>query len=253
MKFSVHFTTIPPRFSYLKETIESWLNQSIPVENIIITIPNEYKRMNENGYDERFVIQWGRIEYWLKFYKNISLQVIDRDYGPNNKVFGALKYFDQLDEKIKEDVNIIICDDDIIYDKDVVKSYAESLEKKDESDIILTHFRGDDILKIKNINIQHLQGADTYLLTNNFLRNIKLKQYKTYLQKTIYKCPDAWYQDDYVFSYFGVVKGKFRIQTVKNPKGYRIAHLIVELHQEKEVHNREENTINYFRNILTHL
>jgi hypothetical protein len=249
MKFLVHFTTIPPRFSYLKETIESWLNQSFPIEKIVISFPKEYVRMMKDGFDERFQIEWGRIEYWLKIYKNVELQILDKDYGPNTKVFGALHYFNKLNEKDKEDLNIIICDDDLKYHTDCIQSYVDSL-KENKEQIVFTHFQGDDRLKIKDQNIQHLQGADTYLLSNNFLRSVSLKNYKSFLQKTIYKCPDAWYQDDYVFSYFVVVKAKYKIKTVKSPKMYKIAHLITELHHEKEVHLREQNTINYFRNIL---
>ena len=49
----VHFTTIPPRFPYLQYTIQSWLNQSIPVDKIVISIRENYKHFGVVQSTER--------------------------------------------------------------------------------------------------------------------------------------------------------------------------------------------------------
>ena len=44
MRAIISLTSIPPRFSYLSETLNSLVNQTADIEDIILYIPRKYKR-----------------------------------------------------------------------------------------------------------------------------------------------------------------------------------------------------------------
>ena len=44
MRTIISLTSIPPRFSYLSETLNSIVNQTADIEDIILYIPRKYKR-----------------------------------------------------------------------------------------------------------------------------------------------------------------------------------------------------------------
>lgn len=222
MKFRVHFATYGQRVNYLDATINSWRRQSLRVEDIVITTPQD--------------MTTALLQY------NTTLQILNTDYGPNNKVLGALKYYEN--SKL-DDVYMIICDDDIIYDENTVKVYQESLEK--DKTKIYTHFRGDQRLK----NINHLQGADTYLLTPEFFRCTSFEIYENYLKEVIRECPEAMYQDDYVIAYFIYTYCHLEIATLPNRKMYRLAHQVNQLHHDPRLREREEKTTTYFNSKLS--
>jgi hypothetical protein len=222
MTFDVHFKTIPPRFLHLEKTILSWLYQTVPVRNIIITVCKEYKNFPDSDVSI------------LNRYKVLSpkiiIQVVENDYGPSDKVVGSLK--------IENHTFTIICDDDIYYHEDTVLSYKEMIGKDDE---IYTHYYDSN-------RAGHLQGADTYLLTPYFFEKVTLDEYTSFLEKCFIECSDTFFQDDYLISYFLKKKG-FIVKPVTNRLAYTLVHLINELHRHPDVHRREQNTIYYLKNL----
>lgn len=229
MKFYVHFSSIEPRFDKIQPVINSIFNQTIPIEKLIITTSLK---------DKRF-ISLDKLNVYKK--DNIIIQTLDEDYGPNNKILGAIKYYETLDNK--DDVYILICDDDNLLHKDTVKSYLESLSNNKL--FIYTHFKTEE--RIKNIN--HMQGADTYILNSKFLNNVTYDMYENYLKKIFIECPDAKYQDDYVITYFIYKYCKLEIKRVITPYLYNSTLKIPQLHQEIDVHEKEKRTKLYFNEL----
>ena len=244
MIIDVHFTTIPTRYAYLEYTINSWLSQTVPVRHIIISVSQEYKHYKENDLS------------LLNRYKELSdkiiIQVLDIDHGPHDKVVGALYYRDILENKTrekketketKEKVYTIICDDDLYYHPETVASYQEMIPGQ-KSPTVYTHF-SDETHRLKDI--RHIQGADSYILPPFFFKKTTIEIYTAFLDKCFQECPDTFYQDDYVISYYiAKVCGGIDIKGVTRPMAYQLVHLIDELHQNPLVHEREKNTINYF-------
>lgn len=225
-KFYVHFTSIVSRYDHLEKVIESWLKQTVEVEKIIISViePSEL----------------------LSKYNNpkVHIQYLDKDYGPSTKVYGALKYYESIENK--DNVYIIICDDDIEYDKDFTKSYLEDVSNDNKN--IYTHFNCKDRLLITDLLINHLQGADTYILNPVFLKDISHTDYGKYLLNVFKECPEAFYQDDYLISCYITLICKIDIKTVCKIKTYKIISWIDEMHRHPDVHTREKTTIKYLIN-----
>jgi len=241
-KYYVHFSTIQPRFSYLNGVINSWLNQDIKPEKIIITTSSVDPRYTSHDI--------------LDQYKNnnIIIQILDIDYGPNNKLLGALKFYESLEDK--DNVYIIICDDDIIYNSKTIKSYKEYIEKyyNNKDDYIYTYFYTPYCRFVnKFYGIEHLQGADTYLLTSKFLSFTTYTMYEEYIKQTIENCCDAFFQDDYVISYFIHFICKLKVKHITPYSSYKKNDSIsndTQMHKDLKVHEREGNIIKYFNSLI---
>jgi len=244
----VHFTTIPPRFPYLQYTIQSWLEQSVQPDKIVISIRETYKNFGKLQHIERI-----GIEMYKKLSDKIVIQFLDgKDHGPNDKIIGALTFYNNLKLHSKlspklDSIYTIICDDDLSYHKDTIKSYMSEPELF-SSKIIYTHFMDN---KERLPGIRHLQGADTYLLPPLFFKHTTVIDYLEFLDKSMKECPDIFYQDDYMISYYASIICKFLIQGVKKPCMYNNVHYIEELHQNPLVHEREKNTVNYLTKALS--
>ena len=241
-KYYIHISTIQPRFPYLNGVINSWLNQSIKPEKIVIST---------SIMDKRYISH-----EILEQYKNdtVSVQILDNDYGPNNKILGALKFYENLEDK--DNVYIIICDDDIIYNDKTVKSYKDYKDKyyNSKDDYIYTYFYTQYCRFInKFYGLNHLQGADTYLLTRNFLTFTTYTMYEEYLKKTIEECNDAFFQDDYVISYFIHFICKLKVKHIEPYGSYKKNNCIpndTQMHTDLKVHERENNVIKYFNSLI---
>lgn len=106
----ISLTTIPPRMEKTIPTLESLLRQSQSIKSIILWIPYKYRRKEFGDFNVP------------RLPKGIDIMRCDLDYGPATKVLPAAKIFKG------EDVNIIYCDDDEIYDSD----WAETLVRNSE-------------------------------------------------------------------------------------------------------------------------
>ena len=112
-KVIITFTTIPSRFPYLGSLIFSLQNQTIPVDEIVLSIPKESIRepYNLNLYSEDIIKQ----------YQNMGITIlrVSKDYGPATKILGLLER--ELDQHTKDTEPIIITvDDDKVYSKHIV-------------------------------------------------------------------------------------------------------------------------------------
>jgi len=111
MKRIISLTTIPPRFKYLTATLESLLNQD-SIDEVRLYIAKEYRRFPE--YDGHFPT----------VPKGIKVCQIEEDLGPASKILPAIKDFKN------QDIQILFCDDDLIYHKDWAKKLFDIQEQR---------------------------------------------------------------------------------------------------------------------------
>ena len=97
-KVVISLTTLPTRLDKLLVTLKSLNNQTVPPDEIYLTLPINCERLNMKYTDITDQV------------KNLCTIVkIDQDYGPITKIVGALK------KEKDPDTIIITVDDDIIY------------------------------------------------------------------------------------------------------------------------------------------
>lgn len=114
-KSYIAMTTIPTRIQlpiFLENLKDIINNQTYPIENIFITIPNKYKRFKEIVPDH--IIQE------LEILPKVIIIELEEDLGPASKYLGPLiKYYDIIKDQI-----LIIIDDDRKYNKNLVKNFT---------------------------------------------------------------------------------------------------------------------------------
>jgi glycosyltransferase involved in cell wall biosynthesis len=107
----ITLSTIPPRFNYLRPTLNSLLHQKHSAEQIILYIPERYRRFPE----------WdGKLP---DVPRGITIRRTPLDFGPATKVLPAIREFSG------RDVDILFCDDDVIYDPKWSWRFAKLREK----------------------------------------------------------------------------------------------------------------------------
>ena len=229
--FIVHFTTIPPRFPHLSKTIASWLNQSVYIDRIVISVMGEYK----------YYLSKTKVEEYGPFDERVTIQTLDNeDSGPNIKIVGALLYYQQIIDP--SSTYVIVCDDDIIYHPDTAKSYLEMIEKNNS--MIYTHYVKENNPELPVVE-QPIQGADSYCIPPVFFQKVRPDEYISFLTKSVEECPETFYQDDFVFSYYSTIQVGLQTKSVDNPKSYKCAHMIEELHFHPFVTQRLQRTLTY--------
>lgn len=108
-KAIISITTTPRRISHLLPTLQSLINQTIPVQ-VWLAIPDECARLNEAMGPMPSFIESLQAEG--------KLMVIETpDFGPATKFVTAWHMLRELNEAIPypEDLFMIWCDDDIVY------------------------------------------------------------------------------------------------------------------------------------------
>ncbi len=120
----VSFTSIPSRIERIGPVIESLRRQTAKIDAIILWIPQTYRRPEFRGYT------------LPNPPAGVEVRYCDLDYGPATKILPAAKAFGN------QDVRIIYCDDDEIYDPD----WAEALISASER-------YPDDCIAINGLNV----------------------------------------------------------------------------------------------------
>lgn len=226
MKYIIHLTTTFNRINHIDKTLKSLLCQEVQPEKIILSIDRETQKNDKNIYDNK-----------------ICLNVLDNDYGPVQKLVGFLFFVDKNPEY--KDYNVMICDDDLEYDRKL--SYVYNYELKKSPDACLTTFKK----QVRIPGMIHIQGADTYLIPSILNEKTDLKSCLTFLDKVFKDCPDSRYQDDYVICFFLNKICGIRTDSIYDYRiYYKISHQQEQLHHSREVHKRENNTVEYFKKLI---
>jgi hypothetical protein len=117
----ISLSSIPPRFSYLTATLESLLEQE-SVDEVRLYIPKHYRRFPQYKGELPIVP------------KGIRICQIDEDLGPATKILPAVKDFEG------KDVQILFCDDDLIYHKNWAKKLFD-IQAKRPNEAVATYGR----------------------------------------------------------------------------------------------------------------
>mgnify|MGYP001448132085 CR=1 FL=1 len=165
-KIYLTMTTLPNRIvsSHFKNVINSLLIQSKYYDKIILNIPYKYKRTNE-----KYIIP-----KWIKNNKKIKI-IRCEDNGPATKILGLIN-------NVEENSILIIVDDDIIYDKNIVKN-------------LIKNYNGNNIVTHELINRKYFKepmGFASYLVPYKFIKNIN----------NIKIPKDCFYIDDTFFGWY---------------------------------------------------
>ena len=107
-KLVISLTAIPPRFPYLRETLNSLLQQKAEVASINLYLPRQYRRF-----------EWDPAVL-PAVPAGVNIRLIDGDLGPATKVLPAVKEYQG------QDVNILFCDDDKVYDHDWAQRFVDA-------------------------------------------------------------------------------------------------------------------------------
>lgn len=98
MPLVVTLSSIPPRFDALGPTLKSLLNQKIPPDEVRLYLPGHYRRFPD----------WdGRLP---QVPAGVTIARAEHDYGPATKILPAVQDFRG------RDCELLLCDDDRIYD-----------------------------------------------------------------------------------------------------------------------------------------
>lgn len=104
----ISLTAIPPRFPYLRETLQSLLNQKARVSSVNLYLPRNYRRF---AWDPSVLPEVPQA---------VNIRLVDQDYGPATKVLPAVR------EYRGQNVSILFCDDDKVYDCDWAQRFVDS-------------------------------------------------------------------------------------------------------------------------------
>lgn len=107
----ISLTSIPSRIGGIGPVVESLRSQTARIDAIILWVPRTYRRVEFRDH------------IFPKPPRGIEIRYCDVDYGPATKVLPAAKAF------ADEDVRIIYCDDDEIYQPDWAQTLVSASEK----------------------------------------------------------------------------------------------------------------------------
>ena len=152
MKTIISLTSIPSRFKHVETTLRSLLIQEKKADKIILYIPRYYKRFKKR------VIQAPKVP------KGVEVRFSDIDYGPSTKILPAVKDY------YNKDVRIVFCDDDRIYQPDMVSTLIKV--SKDIPGHVIA-FEGRDIKDLSKFNWQGKNLPRASVINKNFKYRLK--------------------------------------------------------------------------------
>jgi hypothetical protein len=104
----ITLSSIPSRFRDIRPTLESLLRQELPARDVRLYIPRSYRRFPE----------WDGVLPDVP--AGITICRVDEDFGPATKVLPAIR------DHAGEPVELLLCDDDRIYDPRWTTRFAEA-------------------------------------------------------------------------------------------------------------------------------
>jgi glycosyltransferase involved in cell wall biosynthesis len=110
----ISLTSIPPRFKYIQECLNSLLAQTAEVSAINLYVPRGYKRFPCSQSD------------FPELANGVNLRLVDEDLGPATKILPACCDYQG------EDAHILFCDDDKIYDPEWAQRFLDASKEHPE-------------------------------------------------------------------------------------------------------------------------
>ena len=112
----VSFTTSPTRIHIIQPMLQSIFNQTIKPDLFLINIPKVFHRTN----------QIYSIPEFIKNNQDITINVLENDYGPASKLVGTISYLKNQTTFKKTNTTIIYLDDDVCYPPKMIESYVKA-------------------------------------------------------------------------------------------------------------------------------
>ena len=106
------FTTSPLRINLIKPMIDSILNQTRKPDFFVLNIPKVFSRTGKSY----------NIPNFIKNNNNITVNVVERDYGPATKVIPTIQFVKEKNLDLAN-TRIIYVDDDIKQLPDMIKTF----------------------------------------------------------------------------------------------------------------------------------
>jgi hypothetical protein len=160
-KLVISLTSIPPRFPHLGETLASLVSQQAEVAAVNIYIPRKYRRFEFSP------------EQVPSFPPGVNVRLVDTDYGPATKVLPAAR------EYRGQDVRILFCDDDKVYDPQWAQRFVDCSDQHPDCCIVE---EGGDVSNYSNHSysgsLQPRSGRITKDLSYRFKRALSLGAWK---------------------------------------------------------------------------
>jgi hypothetical protein len=119
----ISLTSTPNRINTSENTLKSILNGTVAPKAILFNIPY----ISSKG-QEYIIPEW--LKKMVIEYPILKLNRCDRDYGPATKVIPAILAF-----KDDPDQKIVYIDDDIIYNRDFLKTFLKDISKYPDNTI----------------------------------------------------------------------------------------------------------------------
>lgn len=122
----VSLTTIPPRLGLIQPTLRDLLNQTAQIDEIRLYLPRNHRR---------FPLDQAQIP---ELPGKIRLILIDEDFGPATKILPAAR------DLAGQDVEIIFCDDDQVYDRDWAARFVEARKQHPDACLVQKGYHLED-------------------------------------------------------------------------------------------------------------
>lgn len=231
--FGVSMTVIPSRFYSIETTLQSWLNQTLPPAKIMIFVPSKYKRFKRKGTQNSNVQNSEYLQSILMKSNVLRSHIVNGtiliiplgvDYGPASKFMGALWYSQSLSAATAFYPDYwVIGDDDVEYANKLLAKYDTALQKRYSKCLAsscseyfgmtqfaetyrqqfsLTKINSDGSTSLEPHTVLHIQGVDTFIIPISAARNrLGFDNVVRILEYFHAKCPESFYQDDYIISF----------------------------------------------------
>jgi hypothetical protein len=207
----VSLTTIPSRLSNdsIFDTLQRLVDQTVQPTGIYLSICDTYQRNNAKAEHIE-----SRIAQIAKRFPTIQY-IRTKDYGPATKLLGLLGY-NRTHNFLNPTDLIIVCDDDMIYSRDMVRSHLSAyhtyycdMVAVDQKHVVGWHpyqFRPTDTIYHDQYNgsvYGWLSFAITYRATAKLL---------DFYNRIVKLFPASLYHDDMIFSLYGWVEQLYCVE-----------------------------------------
>ncbi len=116
-KIIFSLTTTPYRIDKISRTLNTLISQTVKPNYILLNTPYKFDRTGE----------YYKIPENLKYFDNLIVNKLEKDYGPITKLIGAIKHTPK-----DADTWIIVCDDDDLYLQETLRNYLSYITKNDK-------------------------------------------------------------------------------------------------------------------------
>jgi hypothetical protein len=187
--YAVSLTTIPPRFNYVHNTIRSWLHQTVPPTQVVIFVPNRYRRFRKKVSSNDVTPYHEQLRASLMMNgvtdERVQVVAVDEDWGPITKFIGSMHHQAVLSNNGVFISHWLYSDDDVFYLPTLALQYQDALASLPSPvtdpryhNVGYTMFATESRLQFQLTqeasprHVSHIQGVDTYIIPSGALAEL---------------------------------------------------------------------------------